>query len=196
MLSSLADLGSNLTDICRFNLTVNRCSALRPKPRAARALSKIPFVPTPQPIVEKMLQLAAVKPDEVVYDLGAGDGRVVFTAVNKFSARGVAVELNPWRASLIREKVARLSLKEQIRVRQEDLFQTPLKNADVVTLYLLPEANRLLSKKMLVELPDNARVVAHDYPIPEWRPKEVLYTKYDGKIHTLYLYQPRMLKRF
>lgn len=166
------------------------------KPKTARTLNEIPFVPTPQPIVEKMLQLAAVKPDEIVYDLGAGDGRIVFTAVNKFSARGVAVELDPWRASLIREKVIKQNLKEQIAVRQEDLFRTPLKNADVVTLYLLPEANRILSKKLLVELPNNARVVAHDYPIPDWRPTEILRVKCDGKIHTLYLYQLKMIKRF
>ncbi len=166
------------------------------KPRAAFTLNEIPFVPTPQPVVEKMLQLAAVKPDEVVYDLGAGDGRVVFTAVNKFSAKGVAVELDPWRADLIREKVIRQDLKEKVMVRQEDLFQTPLKNADVVTLYLLPEANRLLSKKLLVELPDNARVVAHNYPIPELRAKEILHVKCDGRLHTLYLYQPKTLKRF
>lgn len=166
------------------------------KPKSARTFSEIPFVPTPQPVVEKMLQLASVKPDEVVYDLGAGDGRMIFTAVNKFSAKGVAVELDPWRASLIREKVIRQGLKEQIEVRQEDLFHTPLRGADVVTLYLLPEANRILSKKLLVELPAQARVVAHDYPVPEWRPKEILRVKYDGKIHTLYLYQPKMMKRF
>ena len=166
------------------------------KPRASNALKEIPFVPTPYPVVEKMLQLASVKPDEVVYDLGAGDGRIVFTAVNKFSARGVAVELDPWRSSLIREKVIRQGLKEQIEVRQEDFFKTILDKADVVTLYLLPEANRLLARKLLRELPTNARVVAHDYPIPDWRPKEVLNVKYDGRIHTLYLYQPKLLKRF
>ena len=166
------------------------------KPRFSNTLKEIPFVPTPHPLVEKMLQLAAVKPDEVVYDLGAGDGRIVFTAVNKFSARGVAVELDPWRSSLIREKVIRLGLKERVEVRQEDLFQTSLRGADVVTLYLLPEANRRLSKKLLQELPSGARVVAHDYPIPGWRPIEVINVKCDGKLHTLYLYQPRLMKRF
>ena len=166
------------------------------KPRFSNTLKEIPFVPTPHPVVEKMLQLAAVKPDEVVYDLGAGDGRIVFTAVNKFSARGVAVELDPWRSSLIREKVIRLGLKERVEVRQEDLFQTSLRGADVVTLYLLPEANRRLSKKLLQELPSGARVVAHDYPIPSWRPIEVINVKCDGKLHTLYLYQPRLMKRF
>lgn len=166
------------------------------KPRASNALKEIPFVPTPYPVVEKMLHLASVKVDEVVYDLGAGDGRIVFTAANKFSAKGVAVELDPWRSGLIREKVIRQGLKEQIEVRQEDLFQTSLKGADVVTLYLLPEANRLLSKKLLQELTSGARVVAHDYPIPGWRPKEVLHVKCDGKIHTLYLYQLNLLKNF
>jgi tRNA G37 N-methylase Trm5 len=169
---------------------------LAAKPRVSNTLKEIPFVPTPHPVVEKMLQLAAVKPDEVVYDLGAGDGRIVFTAVNKFSAMGVAVELDPWRSSLIREKVIRLGLKERVEVRQEDLFQTSLRGADVVTLYLLPEANRRLSKKLLQELPSGARVVAHDYPIPGWRPIKVLNIKCDGKLHTLYLYQPRLMKRF
>ena len=166
------------------------------KQRTSNTLKEIPFVSTPYPVVEKMLQLAAVKPDEVVYDLGAGDGRIVFTAVNKFSAKGVAVELDPWRSSLIREKVIRLGLKERIEVRQEDLFQTTLRGADVVTLYLLPEANRLLSRKLLRELPRDARVVAHDYPVPGWRPIEVLHVKCDGKVHTLYLYQPKLMKRF
>ena len=166
------------------------------KPRASNTLKEIPFVPTPHPVVEKMLQLAAVKPNEVVYDLGAGDGRIVFTAVNKFSAKGVAVELDPWRSSLIRERVIRQVLKERIEVRQEDFFQTRLRGADVVTLYLLPEANRLLSNKLLRELHGGARVVAHDYPIPSWRPIEVLHVKCEGKMHTLYLYQPKLMKRF
>lgn len=196
MLSYSADSELNLTDIFRSNLCAKLVYAVELKPKAAHTVNEIPFVPTPQPVVEKMLQLAAVKPDEVVYDLGAGDGRVVFTAVNKFSAKGVAVELDPWRASLIREKVIKQNLKEQIVVRQEDLFRTSVRNADVVTLYLLPEANRILSKKLLVELPSNARVVAHDYPIPDWRPTETLRVKCDGKIHTLYLYQLKMIKRF
>jgi len=166
------------------------------KPRTSNILREIPFVPTPYPVVEKMLQLASVKPDEVVYDLGAGDGRIVFTAVNKFSAKGVAVELDPWRSNLIREKVIRQGLKEQIEVRQEDFFHTTLRGADVVTLYLLPEANKVLSKKLLQELPSEGRVVAHDYPIPDWRPKEVINVKCDGRIHTLYLYQPKLMKRF
>ena len=93
-------------------------------------------------------------------------------------------------------RVVREGLKDRIEVRQEDFFHTQLQRADVVTLYLLPEANRLLSKRLLMELPRNARVVAHDYPIPGWRPTETLRVKYDGKIHTIYLYHPHLIKRF
>lgn len=153
-----------------------------------------PYVPTPHPIVRRMLQLADVKPGEVVYDLGAGDGRIVIEAAREFGAYGVGVELDPGRYSKIQERVRRLGLKEQVTVLHQSYYDTSLRDADVVTLYLLPKTNLRLRWRFLSELKPTARIVAHDYPIPGLKADRTIYVKYGGSIHKLYLYHMSRIK--
>ncbi|MGD0549824.1 MAG: class I SAM-dependent methyltransferase [Candidatus Bathyarchaeia archaeon] len=147
----------------------------------------VPFVPTPRPIVRRMLSLADTRPGERLIDLGAGDGRIVMTAASEFGARALGVELHPERYAIIRNSVA--SLKPNLHALRESLFQTDLSNADIVTMYLLPSVNEALRKKLERELPSGARVVSHDFSIPDWTPARVELIQVPLGLHVLYLYK-------
>jgi tRNA G37 N-methylase Trm5 len=133
--------------------------------------------------------LANVKPDEVVYDLGAGDGRIVIEAAKNFGARGVAVELHPRRVEKIRENLRLNDVKRMVDVIRGDFYKVSVNNADVVTLYLLTGTNAVLRPKLERELKPGSRVVAHDFPVPGWVPKKVMYVRFKDGIHRLYLYE-------
>lgn len=147
----------------------------------------VPFVPTPRPIVRRMLSLADIKPGERLIDLGAGDGRIVTTAASEFGARALGVELHPERYAIIRNSAA--SLKPNLHALRENLYQTDLSNADIVTMYLLPSVNETLRKKLERELPSGARVVSHDFSIPDWTPARVELIQGPLGLHVLYLYK-------
>jgi SAM-dependent methyltransferase len=134
----------------------------------------VPYVATPQKVVEKMLEVAAVNEDDVVYDLGSGDGRIVLTAAQRYGARGVGVELVPELVREARDHARLAGVSDRVTFRREDLFETDLGEATVVTLYLLPEVNRKLQPKLLRELDPGDRVVAHNYPIGDWSPDSTL----------------------
>jgi predicted RNA methylase len=138
-------------------------------PTAAEG-STIPYVTTPEAIVDSMLELAGVTQDDVVYDLGSGDGRIPIRAATKYGARGVGIEI---RADLVddaRQHAAAAGVASQVEFRQGDLFEADISDATVVTLYLLPAANVALRPKLLRELEAGARVVSHDFHMEEWRP--------------------------
>ena len=127
------------------------------------------FVPTPQPVVDAMLELAEVKPTDVVYDLGSGDGRIVITAAKKYGARGVGVELDPTLVKQARQNAAAAGVANRVRFVTQDLFATDLRPASVVTLYLLQSLNERLRPKLVRELRPGARVVSHVFNMgPEW----------------------------
>ena len=147
----------------------------------------VPFVPTPRPIVRRMLSLADTKPGDRLIDLGAGDGRIVVTAAGEFGARALGVELHPERYAIIRNSAA--SLKPNLHAVRQNLFNTDLSNADVVTMYLLPSVNEALRKKLERELRSGARVVSHDFSIPDWTPARVEILQSPLVLHTLYLYR-------
>ena len=129
------------------------------------------FIPTPHEIVAAMLRLAHVGPGDVVYDLGSGDGRIVIAAVKEFgAARGVGVELDPTRVREANESARRAGIADRVEFRREDLFETDLRSATVVTLYLSPTINARLQPKFLAELPPGARVVSHVFETPGWTP--------------------------
>ena len=152
--------------------------------------SKIPFLPTAMNIVENMLEIADVKPGEVVYDLGCGDGRIPIMAVKKFDAIGVGVELRRDLVEKARAIASTMGIDDRLKIVHENLFNIDLSKADVVTLYLTKEALEKLRSKLERELRPGARVVAHDFRIPGWRPVAVekLGT------HRIYLYIPRLSK--
>jgi SAM-dependent methyltransferase len=141
-------------------------------PAAAQYPYDVPYVPTPAVVIEEMLRLAKVGPDDSVIDLGSGDGRVVIMAAKKFGARGVGVDLD---ADLIEESVynaAQQEVSERVTFIRQDLFQFDISQATVVTMYLLPGVVLRLRPRLLKELRPGTRIVAHDFPIEDWQPDE------------------------
>lgn len=125
-----------------------------------------PWVPSYRRSVRKMLTMAGVRPGELVYDLGSGDGRVLTAAARHFGARAVGVEIDPLRALWSRARIALLGLQEQARVVRGNLFDQDLSDADVVTCYLLQETNDRLAEKLSRELCPGARVVSNTFTFP------------------------------
>jgi len=148
-----------------------------------------PFVPTPEPVVERMLEAAELKPGETLYDLGCGDGRILFTAAQKFGAFAVGVELS---AKLVKEttdKANALGLGKQIKVVEGNLLDVNLRPADVVTIYLMRLSNERLKPNLRKQLKPGARVVSHDYEIMGWRPDRVEKIMVHQRAHTIYVYR-------
>ena len=142
------------------------------------------FVPTPQPVVEAMLELAAVKADDVVYDLGSGDGRIVLSAARR-GAVALGVDIDPQRIEEGQSTAEQMNLARYASFRCEDLFATPLGEADVITLYLLAHVNDWLSPRLRAEARRGARIVSHAFPIKGWEPTA---TRRVGQA-TLYLWR-------
>jgi len=129
-----------------------------------------PYVPTPWVIVDAMLNLADIRADDVVYDLGSGDGRLVITAAKRYKARGVGVELQPELVALANEGAKKEGVADRVKFIQGDLFETDIREATVVTLYLLPRFVTRLVPRFLAELKPGTRIVSHDYPLAPWKP--------------------------
>lgn len=148
--------------------------------QTAEALTpEVPYVPTPDAVVAEMLKLAAVTKDDVVYDLGSGDGRLVITAVQKHGARGVGVDIDPQRIKESNENAQKAGVTGRVKFIEQDLFETDLKEATVVTLYLLPEVNLRLRPKLLRELKPGTRIVSHSFDMGDWQPDKTV--KVDGR---------------
>ena len=132
----------------------------------------VPYVPTPIEVVEQMLRLAGVHQGDVVYDLGCGDGRIVIMAAEKFKATGVGVDIDAELVDDAREKARKAGVSERTSFVVADLFQTDIRPATVVTLYLLPEIAERLKPKLLTELKPGTRVVAFTFGIAGWKPDQ------------------------
>jgi SAM-dependent methyltransferase len=149
-----------------------------------------PYVTSPQEVVDDMLELAKVRPGELVYDLGSGDGRVLITAVQRFKARAVGIELSDDLARISTEKIAHLGLQSDARVINADVRNVDLSPADVVIMYLETDSNEKLRPKLEKSLRPGTRVVSHEYKVPGWKATKV--AKADpgyGHVHTMYLYR-------
>ena len=136
----------------------------------ARAFAQAPFVPTPLDVVRRMLTLAQVGPGDFLIDLGSGDGRLVITAAKEYGARGLGIEHDPELVARSRELARRDGVADKVVFMAQDLFETDLSEATVVTLYLLPELNRRLRPRLLAQLRPGTRIVAHDFDLGEWPP--------------------------
>ncbi|MEG3905709.1 methyltransferase domain-containing protein [Microcoleus sp. B4-C5] len=136
------------------------------------------YVPTPVPVVNEMLRLANVQSNDVVYDLGSGDGRIVIAAAQKVGARGIGIDISPERIREANENAKKAGVTDRVQFRQEDLFQTDFSEATVVTLYLLPELNVKLRPKLL-SLKPGTRIVSHEFDMGDWKPEQVV--KVDGR---------------
>ena len=135
---------------------------------------EIPFVPTPIGVVDKMLELAAVKRDDVLYDLGSGDGRIVIRAAKKYGARAIGIEMDHFLLKKARQDAKAAGVAHLVDFRAEDALQTDLSRATVVTLYMLPWFNAKLKPNLQKYLRRGARIVAHDFGIEGWPPDKTV----------------------
>lgn len=147
----------------------------------------VAYVPTPKDIVRRMLRLAGVRRGEIVFDLGAGDGRILIEAVRQFGARAVGVEIDPERLPRLRERLN--STNTDAEVIQADFMDVDISTADVVVIYLSAAANAKLEPKLRSELRAGARVVSLDYAIPDWAPEREITVKSAGLTRKVYLYR-------
>ena len=136
---------------------------------AYAATASVPYVPTPQIVVERMLEIAKVGPEDYVIDLGSGDGRIVVTAAKKFGARGFGVDLNPVRVVEANQNARSAGVTDKVSFFQRDLFDTDLAQATVITMYLLPRVNLDLRPRIL-DLKPGTRIVSHDFSMDDWKP--------------------------
>ena len=129
------------------------------------------FVPTPNDVVNKMLELANVTAKDVVYDLGCGDGRIVITAAQRYGCRGVGIDIDPERIREATENVQKAKVTDKVKFIQGDLFEADISEATVVTLYLLTELNLKLRPKLMKDLRPGTRVVSHAFSMGDWKPE-------------------------
>jgi SAM-dependent methyltransferase len=134
----------------------------------------VPFVPTPLDVAQKMLEVAKVQPDDVVYDLGSGDGRIVILAAQKFGAHAVGVELNSDLYEESSERIRKLGLQGRAQILHENMFEVNVRHATVVTLYLLTAVNERLRPMLERQLRSGARIVSHDFQVPGWQPEQTV----------------------
>lgn len=130
----------------------------------------VPYVPTAQLIVDAMLELAQVNKNDVLYDLGSGDGRIPITAAQKFGTRGVGIDIDPERIQESNANAEKAGVSDRVRFIQQDMFKTDLRDATVVTLFLLPDVNLKLRPKLLKELKPGTRIVSHSFDMGDWKP--------------------------
>jgi len=156
---------------------------------------EIPFVPTPIEVVDRMLELAQVTREDVVYDLGSGDGRIVIRAAKKYGARGVGIEMDVQLLELSRKSASEEGVAHLVEFRAEDALAADVSPATVVTLYMLPWFNEKVKPLLEEKLKPGARVIAHDFAIHGWRPARIeKFPKPERKKgglvhwHVLYLY--------
>jgi SAM-dependent methyltransferase len=164
-------------------------SALDP----ADTVKLAPFLPTPMCVVEKMLELAEVDKDDIVYDLGCGDGRIVIAAAEKYRAHGVGLDIYPQWIRKSQSNAKKAGVESLVEFRLEDATLADISEATVVALYLLPESNDILRPMLEKQLKPGACVVTHNYHIPGWSDKEVYVESLKdelGKEHTIFVYRP------
>ena len=150
----------------------------------------VPYVPTPQDVVDKMLELAGVKKGEVVYDLGSGDGRIIVTAAKKYGVKAVGFEIDPERIKESQENIQKAGVGKLVEIHQQDILTVDVSPASVVTMYLLPDVNLKLRPTLLRQLKPGSRVVSHDFDMGDWKPERTERIKdSSGWDHTIYLWR-------
>ncbi len=150
----------------------------------------VPYVPTPQEVVERMLELVQVKKGDVVYDLGSGDGRIVVTAAKKYGVKAVGFEIDPERIKESRENIRKEGVGKLVEIRQQDIRTVDLSPASVLTMYLLPEVNLMIRPNIWKEMKPGSRVVSHDFDMGDWKPVKVEHIKDKSDWdHTIYFWR-------
>ncbi|HSQ79442.1 MAG TPA: class I SAM-dependent methyltransferase [Candidatus Bathyarchaeia archaeon] len=157
----------------------------------ADAADLAPWVPTPQAIVDRMLELAAVTNRDVLYDIGCGDGRIVITAARRYGTRGVGIDIDKAMIAESERNAKAAGVERQVKFLGMDATKADISEATVVSLYLLPESNALMAPILESQLRPKSRVVCHNYTIPGWEAKQVRYETIqdeNGDTHYIYLY--------
>lgn len=162
-------------------LAAGRAGAQVPPPKTAPNDGG-PFVPTPWAIVDEMLKLVEIRPADVVYDLGSGDGRFVIAAAKRHGARGVGIERDAGLVAFSRTQAEVDGVADRVKFVQGDVLTADLREATVVTMYLLPRLAVQLVPKLRAELPAGARIVSHDYALEPWRPDKTLTFDVEEKV--------------
>jgi len=161
--------------------------------RSYRSISDVeldvPYVPTPQVVVEEMLKLAEVKKGDIVYDLGCGDGRIVVTAAKKYGVKGIGVDLDPDRVEESKENVKQNKVEKLVTIRQGNALETNVSEATVVTLYLLPSVNLRLKPILQKQLKPGSRIVSHAFDMGDWEPEKEVTVKHEGAPYQIYLWR-------
>jgi SAM-dependent methyltransferase len=149
-----------------------------------------PFVPTPQEVVDRMLELAQVSEADLLYDLGSGDGRIVITAAKRYRARAVGFEIDPTLVTRSQRNIKEAGVEALAEIREQDIRTVDLSPASVVTMYLYPGANLRLRGTIMRELKPGSRVVSHDFSMGDWKPDRVeRMTDSGGFLRTIYLWR-------
>lgn len=153
-------------------------------PHAQIIYKDAPYLPSSDVVVEEMLRMAKVTSDDVVYDLGSGDGRIVINAASKYRARGVGVEIDPKLVQQARKNAEQAGVSDRVKFIEQDFFKSDLSEASVVTLYLLSDANLKLRPKLLRELKPGTRIVSHAFGMGDWKPEGVVQVAGGSKIYS------------
>ncbi|MDX2229004.1 MAG: class I SAM-dependent methyltransferase [Leptolyngbyaceae cyanobacterium bins.349] len=147
----------------------------------------IGFIPTPPNVVDTMLQLAQLQPDDVVYDLGSGDGRILIAAAQRYGVRGVGIDIDRDRIQDATHQAQLAGVDHLIQFRQQDLYETDFQEATVVILYLLPHLNLKLRPALLAQLQPGDRILSHDFDLGDWEPDAVAQVAIEaGEVATVY----------
>jgi SAM-dependent methyltransferase len=183
-------LDNRLSFLCLFLLVapagIQAFDFITPQTAQAQDLESkkiVPFVPTPQEVVDKMIELAGVKKGDVVYDLGSGDGRIVITAAKR-GARAVGFDVDGDLVKESRDNIRKAGVQELAEIRQQDILTVDLSGASVVTMYLLPDVNLKLRPNVLSQMKPGSRVVSHAFDMGDWKPDKT--ERVNGR--TIYLW--------
>jgi SAM-dependent methyltransferase len=157
--------------VLSFTLLATAAYAVAQDESESSVKKDVPYVPTPQEVVDKMLDMAKVTKTDTVYDLGCGDGRMVVTAAKKFGAKGIGVDIDPERIKESNENAKKEGVTDKVTFHTKDLFTMDFKDCDVLTMYLLPSVNMKLRPKIL-DLKPGTRIVSHAFDMEDWDPDE------------------------
>ena len=178
---------SGLRRPARFALLV--CVGLAGAAGCLSPGADVPYVQTPSDVVTEMLRLAGVNANDVVYDLGSGDGRIVIAAARDFGARGVGIEIDPGLVAYSTELARKAGVGDRVTFRSDDLLDANLSDATVVTLYLSYDMNQRLRPKLLRELRPGSRIVSHDYDMgPDWLPNQTIQVTWRDRKSNVFLW--------
>jgi Methyltransferase domain len=178
---------SNSVDTTTSQRTVDTATPSVAQAPALRSPDVV-YVPTPQPVVDRMLAIAKVTNKDVLYDLGSGDGRIPITAAQKFGIRATGIDINPQRIKEANANAKTAGVTDRVRFLNQDLFQSKFNDATVVTLYLLPELNVKLRPQLLRQLKPGTRIVSHAFDMGNWKPDRTEQVQADGGTNTIYFW--------